>query len=275
MFTRIAAVLIAAIIIEAISLVAPGKEKQKLLFVGDLRPWGYLAPGLTEVQFLSNNLLLVSISYGSSAPIHPLMYDEPPSELVLFDINQQKVVKTASYAVEKYAGSVRATRDGEFVVLNQQGLHVCTSELVCGAPFATYGPVRVLPGGTRLLVGGNMRTETDLLDASTLQVVSHPAPSNLKADSFSGGILLDDHGNRAVIYPLEIREGGAGQMPIQRVDGSVLYSIWVTARYELRVVANRSGGRFCVVEESYTRWNRIVNFLDIDSGRPPSPRASL
>ncbi|HEV2288619.1 MAG TPA: hypothetical protein VGR81_06665 [Candidatus Acidoferrales bacterium] len=275
MFTRIAAVLIAALTVAAISLVAAGKETGKLILVGDLGPYGFPnkqriggVAAYTEVQFLSDNLLLVSVNDGSSAPIHPLKYDEPPSKLLLFDIKQQKVVRTALYAVEKSHSSVQATQDDQFVVLNRQGLHVCTPQLICGTPFATYGPVRVLPGGTRLLVGGNMRSETDLLDASTLQVLNHPAPSNLKVDIFKGGILFDGHEWINHDTVAEIGEGDVRQVPIQRVGGSVLYSIPVTAQYETTVVANRSGERFCAVEESYTRWNRIVNFLDIDSSRP-------
>lgn len=252
-------------------------QKHPALIV-DLRPYGFPdyhkdrhIVDYTGVQFLSDNLVLVSLNkHVHMSPQEPLFTDEPPSKLLLFDVGQERLVLTAEYRVEKAGSSVLATQNGQFVVLNQAGVHVCNSDLSCGAPFTTKGPIRVLPGGTQLLVGGNGQTEVDLLDASTLRVLSSPAPRSLEMDFMGGGILLD---GGELINNSTVAETGKGdvrEMPVKAVDGRTLYRVPVTAQYETTVVANRTGSRFCAVEESYTRWNKIVNFLDIDTGRPPN-----
>ncbi|MHB8411806.1 MAG: hypothetical protein ACYDDI_07645 [Candidatus Acidiferrales bacterium] len=151
--------------------------------------------------------------------------------------------------------------------------------LTCGAPFATAGPVRVLPGGTRLLAGGNGQTEVDLLDAATLHVIDQPAPGNLSMGFWDGvflaprgiGGLARSKGEGELINDstvAEVEDGDVPEMPVRKVGGRELYRIPVTAQYETRLTASRSGSRFCVLEQSYTWWNSIVNFWDIDNARP-------
>jgi hypothetical protein len=259
--TTIAAV--ATILAAATCLSATTSDSRQLILSEDLRPYGSV--GYERALFLTDNLLLVVANQEEHlAPIHPLLRDEPPSKFLLFDLDQKKLVKTAEYPVEKIAFPVYATKNGHFVVLNLKGLHVCSSDLTCGPAFATEGPVRVLPGGTKLLVGGNGQTEVDVLDASTLQVLSRPAPANLKADIFRDGILLNGH---KLINDNTVADSREPEMRVQRVDGTELYRVPVTTQY-LILIPNRSGSRFFLLEEGYTKWNSIINFLDIDQGRP-------
>ena len=182
--------------------------------------------------------------------------------------------------VDESTDSVRATQNGQFVVFNQEGVHVCNSDLTCGPPFATRGPIRVLPGGTRLLVGGNSQTDVDLLDASTLQVQKMPPRTKWSLGIWAGvcgppraprGPLATSKGQGEIINETIVASSdsaGGRTIAIRRVDGDALYQIPVTAQYETTLAASRSGSRFCALEESFTRWNSIVNFLDIDSSRP-------
>jgi hypothetical protein len=58
-------------------------------------------------------------------------------------------------------------------------------------------------------------------------------------------------------------------LAVAKVDGTVLFRIPVTARWELaEVITAASGSRFCLHQAGYTTLNSIVNFLDIDNGRP-------
>lgn len=272
--TRLAAVFIA--IISATPVLVSGRTSHCAALTIDLRTFGF--PDFSKVQhtsdytslaFLSDDLLLVDINervWGHSA--EPLETDQPPSRFLVIDVNQGKIVKTTEHPVDKSGGSVKATNSDEFVLLDRAGLHVCNASLSCGRPLATQGPVRVLPGGFKLLVGGNGQTEVELLDATTLHVLNRPAPQQLKVDFMRGGILFD---GRELISDSATAETGGGdvrEMPIQTADGRTLYQVPVTAQYQVRLFANRSGSRFCVLEESYTRWNRVVNSWDIDSGRP-------
>ncbi len=106
-------------------------------------------------------------------PVEKLFSDQPPSKLLLFDISHKSLLKSSQMSVEKAAGSVKAIRDGQFVLLNQSGLLLCSRDLECGPPLQTPGPLFVSPQGTRIAVGGNGRTEQKLLDASTLKELEH------------------------------------------------------------------------------------------------------
>lgn len=252
-----------------------GDSSPRGVLVRDLRPYGFPdfakvhhVSDYTDLQFLSDHILLVVVNERAwDKSEEPLNTDQPTSRLLLFDLDQGKLIKTAEYAVEKFSGSVLATNHGQFVVLNGEGVHPCSEELVCGRPYATEGPIRILPGGTRLLAGGNSQSELILLDASTMQILRRPAPQNIRMGLMSG-TLLD---GREIISDEVVADtagGSSKEMQLEKTSGGFLYSIKVTADYETTLVANQSGLRFCALEESYTRWNALVNFLDIDNTRP-------
>lgn len=270
-WTAIVAVLAAAVLAQG----CQSSQTRGLILTADLRQYGF--PDLakaqrvddnTDLQFLSNDLLLTSINERHwNGPVEPLDTDQPPATFVLFDVNAKRIVKMTHYPVEKFDGSVRATIEGEFVVLNEAGIHVCSSSLACGRAFPSNGPVRVLPGGTKLVAGGNGQTEVDLLDSSTLQVLSQPAPSSLTM-GLMDGIFLKGKG---IISDSVVADGlisNSEEIRVQKLDGTSLYNIPVTSGFDTTLIPNRSGSRFCVLEQSYTRWNSIVNFWDIDNARP-------
>lgn len=215
----------------------------------------------TDLRFLSNDLLLVAVNEDYLKPVETFT-DQPPAQFVLFDVNSKKIIKMDKYPVEKDDGSVGATNEGRFVVFNEEGIHVCSSNLVCGRAFHHSGPVRVLPGGTRLLAGGYGQTQVDLLDSSTLQVLNQPAPSNLTMRLLDGNTIISDSVSADGLF------SNSKEIRVQKLDGTRLYNIPVTLGFDTTLIPNRSGSRFCVLEQSYTQWNSIVYFFDIDDARP-------
>jgi hypothetical protein len=87
--------------------------------------------------------------------------DQPISKLLLSDVSRRSLLKTSEMLVEKAAGSVRSIvySQGQFALLNELGLHLCSRELDCGLPVITRGPLFVSPEGSRISVGGNSKTE--------------------------------------------------------------------------------------------------------------------
>jgi len=157
--------------------VACGKlPEPKPFFHQDLHPFGFLteAPGhitenFTDINFLLDDLVLVTVNNRVYGPVEKSLSDQPPSKLLLFDVSRRTLLKATEVAVEKATGSVKATQTGQFVLLNESGLHLCSRELECGSPLDTRGPLFVAPEGTRVVVGGNARTEQKLLDATSLK----------------------------------------------------------------------------------------------------------
>src|SRR3974390_1898954 len=145
------------------------------LFREDLHPFGFITEAhsqmlgsFTDLNFLSNDVVLVTLNTRVYGKIVEPFSDQPDSKLLLFDISQRKILKTTQMPIEKAAGSVRATRDGEFVLLNEPGLHLCSPELECELQIAALGPLFVSPEGTRIVVGGNGQSEEVLVDSASL-----------------------------------------------------------------------------------------------------------
>jgi hypothetical protein len=281
-------------------IVAQSKPPEpRRVFYKDLHPFGFIteAHGHTvgsfnDISFLSNDLLLVTVNTRTYGAVEPSFSDQPVSKLLLFDVSRGQLVMSTEMPLEKAEGSVRTTRGGKFVLLNESGLHLCSLELECGSPFPTRGPLFSSPQGTRIVVGGNARTPQKLLDGDMKEVAQFPwgNPNVVPGDS---GLLIRQDGKLFVRFagrpdqPLSF--GGSGIWPearflnqetiadfesdkalaVARVDGTVLFRVPVTARWELaEVTTAASGSRFCLHQAGYTRLNSIVNFLDIDNGRP-------
>jgi hypothetical protein len=269
-------------------------------FQQDLHPFGFLTQAkgqiigsFTDVAFLSDDLVLVTINTKTYGPVEPLLTDQPPSKLLLFDLKQKAIVKTAEMPVEKAEGSVRAVSDGRFVLLNEAGLNVCSRDLECRLVTGTRGPMFVSPKGTKIAVGGNGRTEQRLLDATTFaEIARFPwnGPTVIPGDT---ALLLRTNNKLYVRSPSEAdRElpiTGFGVWPdarfvsdkrvagfesdkvlaVAETTGTTVFRLPVGHRwYVSQVTPSGSGWRFCFHEAGYTILNSIVNFLDIDSGRP-------
>lgn len=282
-------------------VVADGKSAEpRPLFRQDLRPFGFLtmrsggiAANYTDINFLTTDLVLVTINSRLFEPVEKLFSDQPPSKLLLFGIAHKSLLKSSEMLVEKAPGSVRAIRDGQFVLLNQSGLLLCSRDFECGHPLQTRGPLFVSPGGTRIVVGGNGRTEQKLLDSSSLKELDHFSQTNVVVIPGDNGLLVLQDGKPYVRLPekpdKQLPLGGGGiwrharfldettvayfessnHLDVAKTDGTILFQVAVSARSLVReIVTATYGSRFCYYEAGYTAWNSFVNFLDIDSGRP-------
>jgi hypothetical protein len=274
----------------------------KLLFRQDLHPLGFpdraLASNManyTDSVFLSNDLVLVAVNFREFASVSPLFADEPAARFLLFDLSQGKLIRSTHLRAEKAQGSVRSTQDGQFALLDEEGVRLCSSDLTCGQPFSSRGPLFASPGGTKLIVGGNVRSEQKLLDSATLKELdsSHwPDGSVIPGDE---GLLLRYIRPKAELhlglpgkpeYPLEF--GGGGIWPsarflsnkivadfssrsvlVAKLDGEVLYRLTVKIPWDADLVTAVSGSRFCIHKIGYTRWNSFINFGYVE-GTPPS-----
>jgi len=272
----------------------------KPVFRQDLRPFGFLTNShgqiigsFSDINFLSDDLVLVTVNtrtYGNGVP---LLTDQPVSKLLLFDVPHRTLLKKMEMPIEKSAGSVRATRGGAFVVLNESGLHLCSRDLECSMQISTRGPLFVSPEGLRIVVGGNGQTEQKLLDSASLAELGHfpwmkpnVVPGDgavaLRSDDalivripgkpdqavpFGGGGIWPDARflNRTTIADFESDKS----LAVAKLDGSILFRVPVTARWNVTEIAtSASGSRFCFHEAGYTTLNSVLNFYDIDDGRP-------
>ena len=145
------------------------------MFRVDLQPHGFIteARGKTvgsysDLNFLSDDLILATINNRVFGPVEKVNSDEPPSKLLLFEISGKRLLRTFDAAVEKREGSVKALQGGRFAVLNESGVRLCSRDFECGPPLPTEGALRVSPSGTRVIVGGYGQTEQKLLDGATL-----------------------------------------------------------------------------------------------------------
>ncbi len=295
---RLVTLLVAFSLLSAIGIQAELPEPRRI-FHQDLHPFGFVTEGhgrtigsFTDINFLSNDLLLVTVNTRTYWPVERSFSDQPVSKLLLFDISQGRLIRSTQMPVEKAEGSVRATRDGQFVLLNESGLHLCSVELECGSPFLTRGPLFSSPQGTRIVVGGNAKTPQKLLDGDLKELAQFPwrNPSVVPGDS---GLLIRQDGKLYARFDGRSDQllsfGGGGIWPearflnqgiisdfesdktltVARVDGTVLFRVPVTARWQLAEVTTAgSGDRFCLHQAGYTSLNSVVNFLDFDNGRP-------
>ena len=269
------------------------------LFREDLHPFGFITEthnqmlgNFTDLNFLSDDLVLVTLNTPVFGKIVEPSSDHD-SKLLLFDISQRKLVKATQTPIENAAGSVRATRDGEFVLLNEEGVHLCSRELECGLQIAALGPVSVSPEGTRIVVGGNGQSEEVLVDSASLADLQRFPSRDLNVIPGDTGLLVRQNTKLYVRLPgIQDRLlpfGGLGVWPearflnrntvadfesdkalaIAQLDGTILFRVPVTARWNVaEITTSPSGSQFCFHEAGYTTLNSILNFYDIESARP-------
>jgi hypothetical protein len=243
----------------------------------------------TDLAFLSDDLILVSLNVRSFADsVEPLNTDNPPSILLLFDISQKALVRRSERTVEKFMGSVHATRDGNFVVLDQSGIQLCTKDLECGLPSAIdgHGPMFVSPRGTRIMAGGNGQKVQKLLDADSLKTVNHFAsgqavmPGDAAVLATRGNqlyLLRDDEPEKVLSFH------GGGLRPDAQflsddifatyendrtlvgvgLDGMIRYRISILPQWSgTDVVPAASGSRFCIHQNAYKVWGSKLSVSD-------------
>lgn len=294
---------LAALLIVSLSMFARASGKNlapKPFFRQDLRQFGFpisaggkLMSNFTNVNFLSDDFILVTVNTRIYGPVEHLNADQPPSRLLLFDLSQNALAISTEMPIEKNPNSVRATHGGNFVLLNESGVHLCSRDLKCSLSIASTGPLFVSPQGTRVVVGGNGQTEQKLLDADSLKQLDHFSWGQTQAVPGDDGRLLVRRNGKMYLRLPEIPEQalplkGEGiweearflnntvladfesetALAVVGIDGNILFRQPVKARWHVsELCTTASGSRFCFHEAGYTTFNSIVNFLDIDSGR--------
>src|SRR5512135_943501 len=131
----------------------------------DLRDFGYRLTGAgavfadySDLSFLSEDLLLISINQRGFGPVEPTFADSPESTIVVFDVKRGSVTATGKMSVEKMPGSVQAISGERFAVLNEKGLQFCNQKLRCESPMVpATGPMFVSPQGKRMAFRGSGR----------------------------------------------------------------------------------------------------------------------
>lgn len=227
----------------------------------------------TDLAFLTDNLILVSINERFFAgPVEPASTDKPAPKLLVFDISQKALVKTADLPVKKFMGSVRATHDGKFVALAVPTLRLCSQNLECDPPILIPGdgPLFVSPRGTRVMAGGNGQNEQQLLDADSLKTLNHFAfgqaamPGDTAVLATRGKqlyLLRDDMPDKLLNF-----RGGAqflgddvfvayeNDLTLIGVDldGTIRYRISILPRWSgTDVIPATFGSRFCIHQNAY------------------------
>ena len=149
------------------------EAKDKFSFRAKLKQFGYVTDSYggeySSLSFLSDNLLLVTINQGVSHGVDPLVTDEPPSTLIVFDLTTKQAVRRASMVVRKSARSVAPLVSGDFLVLSMSDVKMCSPDLHCERSFPTKA-VATLDSDSLKLLEQLGRTDLPMLrvdDAST------------------------------------------------------------------------------------------------------------
>jgi hypothetical protein len=296
----------------ALMLVLPvaAQKRPKPIFEQDLRQLGYeyqwdnwkrtgVHYQFTDLAFLSDNLLLLSVREVSDAELNQrpaieeaLARGEMPgsqlSRLILFNIEEKRVVRSARLPVRKMDNAIQAAGSEQFLMLSVFGLHLCSAEFVCGAPRSTDGRITASPRGTRVVLHEYRAMDQLLLDVRSLSVAQTIGrdPEVIPGDR---GLLLDNYGKVSArmpgsqdvdlglesngVYP-EVRFldettviGLKGEKAaVVKVDGTIQFQIAVRDawRGHTRFVPSASGTTFCIAELDKTGFHPF----DIADSRP-------
>lgn len=185
--------------------------------------------------FLTENLLLVAINQRPVYNPHPLFEDTPDATLVVFDISNKTIMRTARMPMLKSLYSMAPVLEGYFMVLTLSEVKLCSVDLRCDRSFSTRGPLNVTRDRTRAVVGGNLMTQKIVLDTRMLTPVTESGDGTRKASETCGG-----HSHR---------------------DGSFD-----------RCVSSMNDERFMVSEVKQTAWNKLMNPLAGFGDRPYNSR---
>ena len=253
-----------------------------------MHPFGYpptkpnqFLADYTDLAFLSEDLILVSVKVRAFAgSVEPLNTDNPQSPVLLFDLAQKKLRKTSRLPIDLFKDSVRATREGKFLILHRSEIQLCDENLECGPPKAISGdgPLFVSPKGTRILAGGNGQNQQELLDGDSLEVLNH-FPFG-QAAMPGDGALLSTRGNELYLqrngFPDERLAFSGGYLTLNAkflndsmfaisegeqtlavvgLSGKTSYRISILPYWSgTDIVPAASGNRFCVHQRAYTVW---------------------
>jgi len=191
--------------------------------------------------------------------------------------------------------SVLAISGERFAVLNEKGLQFCDPSLRCESITPTLGPMFVSPKGKRVAVGGNRQTAQTVIDTESFkQVAGFGNLQGINPEAIPGdGPMLIDQDNSVIVQtsgaedvPLNVDTQGfrefrflnpglvacldhdASEAVVFGTDGRRIRRYKVEKAWRTGFLSTASGTRFGIYEHGYTRLNSLVNFLDIDGGRP-------
>src|SRR5579863_730374 len=81
------------------------------VFRQNLHPFGYITKApehngvdYSDINFLTDDLVLVTVNNKFYGSMEPLFGDHPLSKLLLFDVSRKSLVKSADMPVEKFYG---------------------------------------------------------------------------------------------------------------------------------------------------------------------------
>ncbi len=194
--------------------------------------------------------------------------------------------------------------DREFVLSTVDGVFSCDDELTCVKVFDKPVQIAVSPSGKRLLVR-DLKTVNLLLDTGTWRpIASYPTEEigdglnrSIRAIPGDRDIATEESGEVAIIHPDGGRLPLAGVQSISsgccRYLNADLLAVKLAAppsvavfdsggreRYRIPIAGSNAivrttiapvccdGSRFAIPQASYTLWNSIVNFSDIENNRP-------
>ena len=267
----------------------------KPVFRRDLRPFGFPTDALgrivgsfSDVSFLSNDQVLVTVNTTTFGDEGSTQFDLPESKLLLFDLSRRDAPTAIAMPVRKATGSVQSAGNGSFVLLNQSGVQVCSRDLQCGAPVPTGGPMFLSPQGTRIAVG---RVEQKVLDGATLQELHEFSANEPKVIPGDDGLLYSQQGKVYVTlndhpepqFVLDTASSGVWpearfldthtisavqadkSMAIAGLDGKVVSRVPLSpGSFLAEVSTSASGSRFCFHDAGYTGWNAILNYFSVE-----------
>jgi hypothetical protein len=272
----------------------------------DLRDFGYRLTGAravfadySDLSFLSEDLLLISINQRGFGPVEPTFADTPESTIVVFDVKRGSVTATAKMSVEKMSGSVQAINRERFAVLNEKGLRFCDAAFKCGPPIETQGPMFVSPQGKWVAVGGNGRSQQKVIDAESLKqgavferdsvfqpVIPGEGAFLISKNQFNDDsvtiqrpgkqdarLTIDSRGNFRELRFLNSEllaclDHDASEVVVTDMDARPVRRYKVEKAWRTGILPAASGTRFGIYEHGYTALNSLANLLDIDEGRP-------
>jgi len=267
----------------------------KPIFRHDLRPFGYPTEALgrivgnySDVSFLSNDLVLVTVNTTTFAAEDSSPSDLPASRLLLFDLAQRGAPVATEMPVRKAKDSVQSAGNGSFVLLNQAGVQICSRELQCGPAVKAGGPLFLSPQGTRIAAG---RSEQKVLEGTTLKILHEFGANEPRVVPGDNGLLYAQKGKLYVkfddqpepqfvldtastgVWPnanfLNANSVEAVQadrsMALATIDGKVLFRLPLSpGSFIAEVSTAASGSRFCFHDAGYTGLNALLNFFSIE-----------
>jgi hypothetical protein len=282
---------VAAIVVGAVSAAVNGRAGGPVpIFRQDLQPFGYVIKGNSstvnhfDLSFLSEDLLLVSANVRAFTQQTEPLFAEGRGNLLLFDVARKSLMRRAEQTLVADSNVVRATRDGRFVALGLSGLSLCSTDLSCGAPLPTAGPVEVSPDGRMLVVGGNRQTARLVLESGTFKEIAS-FPWNSGAIEVAGSAILlggsdltaisgskQEHRfvsldayaqflNGDLVAGYTERAHEPKKLVTQTLDGIVKYeTVLVSSWYETKIIPATNGKRFCIDEIGYDKFS-LPNLL--------------